>query len=141
MLQRGIAVLMISIFVLSGLSACGNVSTRDRLSKLDTAMRGYGQAIRWARYLNAHDYHLGQDGFKPRLNEDNYEGIEVTGYRLLQEGVMNPDQTEADVVAEISYFNENVGVVQKIKHPQHWWYNEELKRWMLDAALPEFQQP
>ena len=137
-LRSLIAISMItfsSIFITS----CSGMVEREKMGDLQTSIRAYGQAIRWARYKNAHDFHLGKDGFKPKLILEKYNGIQVTAYNIVEEGEINEALTEADVVAEISYYSEDYATVNKIKHRQHWWFEEETKQWFLDAKLPEFK--
>ncbi len=127
------------ILLLILLNGCAGMVNRDKMSRLQSSITAYGQAMRWARYQNAHDLHLGKDGFKPKLILEKYDGINVTAYNIIQDVSLNEEQTEADVTAEISYYSDKYGTVDKIRHPQHWWFDEEIKRWFLDANMPEFK--
>lgn len=129
--------LVFSSFTL--INGCSNMASREKASNLQSSVRAYGQAIRWARYKNAHDFHIGKDGFKPKLILDKYDGIKVTAYEIIEDGEINEEMTEANILAEISFYNEDYGTVNKIRHRQHWWFEEESKKWLLDASLPEFK--
>ena len=132
-----LAILISSSFVFTG---CSNMAEREKVSLLQTSIRQYGQAVRWARYKNMYDFHLGKDGFKPKLILDKYKGIQVTAFNIIEDGEISDELKEADVIAEISYYDEDYATVNTIKHLQHWWYEEESKRWFIDAKLPEFRK-
>ncbi len=121
-------------------TACSGVQKREKVSTLQTAIKQYGQAVRWARYKNMYDFHLDKDGNKPKLNLNDYKGIQVTAFNVVEDGEINEELKEADVIAEFSYYDEDYATVNTIKHVQHWWYEEEVKRWFLDAKLPEFRK-
>lgn len=122
------------------MTGCSGVQKREKVSTLQTAIRQYGQAVRWARYKNMYDFHLGQDGFRPKLNLDKYKGIQVTSFNVVEDGEIDEELKKADVVAEFSFYDEDYATVNTIKHYQHWWFEEESKRWFLDATLPEFRK-
>ena len=130
--------LFLAVLILITINGCATMQARDRISRLDTAVDSYGAAIRWARYTDAYAYHLGRDGFRPPLELENYEGIRVTAYRILEK-TLSTDQLEATVVAKISYYNDKSGVVSDMKHIQNWWYREDGRQWLLDAAFPRFK--
>ncbi len=120
------------------IAGCAGMQTKDRLSRLETSVQSYAAAIRWARYTDAYAYHLGKDGFRPPLDLDSYEGTRVTAYQILEQTLSN-DQMEATVVAKISFYNNTTGVVSDIRHIQNWWFREDVKRWLVDAAFPNFK--
>lgn len=127
--------ILLGILLLAMMTACADMKVRDRVSRLDSSVQSYAGAIRWARYTDAYAFHLGKDGFRPPLVLEDYEGIRVTAYDI-QEQSMSTDQMEATVVAKISFYNDNTGVVKHIKHIQNWWFREDGRRWLLDAAFP-----
>lgn len=129
----------IAILFLAVLTACSGMKVQERVSRLETAIQSYGGAIRWARYTDAYAYHMGKDGFRPPLELEEYEGIRVTGYEI-QEKTLGKEQMEATVVAKISFYDDRTGVVTDIKHIQNWWFREEDKQWLVDAAFPDFSR-
>lgn len=126
------------LIVMMMLNACASMQAKEKFIKLDESLNRYAAAIRWGRYVDAYDYHVGKDGYRPRLKTEAYEGIRVTGYETVEKTI-NTEQTEATVVSIISYYNENVGTVSKYKHIQTWWFKEDTKKWLLDAVLPELK--
>ncbi len=130
--------LLVLVACLAFIGGCADMKVRDRVSRLEGAIDSYGGAIRWARYTDAYAFHHGKDGFRPPLDLESFEGIRVTAYNI-QEKILSPEQTEATVTVKISYYNDNTGVVNDIRHIQNWWYKEEVRQWLVDAAFPKFE--
>ena len=120
------------------LTACASMQTKEKFSKFDSAQNLYAAAIRWARYMDAYDFHASRDGDKPALNTELYKGIEVTAYEVIEK-TANEAFDEVRVVAMISYYNESYGTVHQYRHVQDWWYNVERKSWLLQGAMPTFR--
>ena len=45
---------------------------------------------------------------------------------------------EARVIAMIEYYELDFGVIHTLRDEQHWWYDEDEKRWYLGSLLPSF---
>lgn len=130
--------IIFTVLFLVLMSGCAGMKAQDRISRLETSLESYGAAIRWARYTDAYAFHLGKDGFRPPLELEEYDGIRVTNYQILEQ-TLSADQMEATVIAKISFYNDQTGVVTDIKHIQNWWYREEGRRWLVDATFPKFK--
>jgi hypothetical protein len=37
------------------------------------------------------------------------------------------------------YIQDETGRVYQLKHTQHWWLDEETKRWYLESDMPDFK--
>ncbi len=130
--------LLILLLIVVSLNGCASMKEKEKFVKLDDSLNRYAAAIRWARYVDAYDYHVGIDGYRPKLKSEKYEGIRVTTYETIEK-TLNAEGTEATVVVNISYYDDNVGTVNKFQHLQTWWYNEETTKWLLDADLPDLK--
>ena len=124
--------------VLLSLSACGGLETKDRLSRLSDSVNSYSGAIRWQRFGDAYQFHLNRDGTKPKVDYTLYEEVKVTAYKIVEQGI-DTENMESKVTAIIKYYRDDTGTVESLTHQQTWWFSEESKRWVVDAAFPVFK--
>lgn len=129
---------LICFLVALTITACSGLETKDRLSRLSDSVSSYSGAIRWQRFGDAYQFHMGKDGFRPKVDYTLYEHVKVTAYQIVEQGI-DAEQMESQVKAVIKYYRDDTGTVQSMTHEQTWWFNEEKKRWMVDAAFPVFK--
>ncbi len=127
----------VAILVLALLAGCAGTGVKSRLKSLDDAINAYAQALRWARYDDAQQFHMTRDGERIVLDEHVMANIRVTGYSV-RETAFDEEGNTADVQAEFKYFITTRGTLQTKVVPQTWWYDEESRRWLLDSGLPDF---
>ncbi|MFB3101040.1 MAG: hypothetical protein ACE1ZM_06310, partial [Gammaproteobacteria bacterium] len=100
-------------------------------------------ALRWARYREAISFHVTQEGKAAEVNVDYLDNFGVTSFEIISKVVVPSSEkggiNEAIIVAEISYFHKEQGTVRKLKLNQLWWYNPEIKRWLIETGFPEFK--
>jgi hypothetical protein len=70
-------------------------------------------------------------------NPDSLKQFRVTSYET-QSTVLNEDDTEAQVVVQIKYYNENRMQVETLTDRQTWMYEADPGVWYLDSPLPAF---
>jgi hypothetical protein len=64
----------------------------------------------------------------------------VTHYEIISQRFSPRDPNRAVVRARIEYYREDSPTVRELTDEQHWWYDEEARRWYLDGALPDFSR-
>ncbi|MGH8602439.1 MAG: hypothetical protein ACREXR_06580 [Gammaproteobacteria bacterium] len=110
----------------------------QRQENLDTSVNTYLKLIRWGHFDAAAQYirHREKEGQVPRAR-DNLEGVRVTFYEVLSQG-LSDDQKEAAVAVNLGFYDVDSGIVHRFYDRQMWWFDEAAKRWFLDGDLPDF---
>ena len=129
-------VLLFSLVLL--ISACGNMQEKLKVQNLDKAIDEYAYALRWKRIDDAVSFHRNKDGSKPDINVGPMDDIRVTGFNI-ENKVLGHDMKDCTVTGELKYYKEDYGMLRTLKFEQHWWYDEEAKRWFVDSPFPEFK--
>ena len=124
---------------LSGvLIACDSMRQKDQAARLDTSLNGYAGAIRWGNLDTAYGFVRPRDTTPqppPRL-----EGLKVTGYEIRVSSV-NETRDEAQVSFSFTYYFQDQGRVQTTVQNATWYFDPEVKAWLMDApGLPAFQR-
>ena len=132
------AIKYLTIFVIILVAACANLSVKNQADKLKTALDDYGAALRWGRYNQAYAYHFDRDGTQPQVDLNALEKYSVTAFRPV-DPALNAEATEATVPVEIDYYDEQYGTLRKFKYIQKWWFNAEIKRWLIASDFPVFE--
>lgn len=129
----------IMILVCFSLLACMGNQPRKEVELFHEQIKLYGKLIRWQGYQEAYGYVEVRDGQAAVPDWDLLKEIRVTSYKI-GKIVLNEEQNEAQVEAQIDYYHERVNSVHEIIDRQTWWYNEELGLWRLDGSLPPFKK-
>lgn len=141
-LERFLASIVVVICVIS-ISGCGSLQAKNQSDKLERSLTQYGAALRWARHREAVSFHVTQEGKVAEVNLDHLENFGVTSFEIISKVIVPSSEkggiNEAIIVAEISYFHKEQGTVRKLKLNQLWWYNPEIKRWLVETGFPEFK--
>jgi len=111
---------------------------RKKTVLLDTATRHYESAIRWGDYATANAYRIQDSADAAATNPQNLKRFRVTSYETLNT-VLNADETEALVVVQIRYYDEERMQEVTLTDRQHWKYDTEAGQWHLDSPLPAFR--
>lgn len=129
---------LVLVTLIVSLSACKQYTTTKRVNNIEAAVTSYDVAMRWAQYPEAYAYHVSPNGTKPPADLDSLKELSVTGVKVI-ERVLNPENTEAIVKTEISYFFKDEGTIRKLKLMQRWWVKEETNQWFIDGEFPKFR--
>ena len=129
---------LICIFSCILLSGCLAGVPSKSTEKLHDEVKTYGKLIRWRAYDDAAAYVVRRDDQAVNINSELLKEIRVTKYEVLSVQ-LDEEKSEAQVVAEISYYHERVNNVHTIQDMQLWWQDEESGRWHLDGQLPDFK--
>lgn len=109
------------------LGACA--TTADTMDSLNTALRGYEKAVRWAEYEAAYSYHKWEGDVQPSIPKD-IENFRVTKYETFGEKFNNKDMVMKQTI-RLHYYNTETQREKSLKHPQEWKFYPESKRWYL----------
>lgn len=133
-MRRLIALLMIAVF----LSGCTSMDKKKKTTTLHNATYQYENALRWGDYEGATGF-INQDevDFQPP-DPDNMKHYRVTSYDVRSSN-LSADQTEARIMVEIRYYNENNMREVTITDRQLWKFDESCTCWYLASPLPPFE--
>jgi type II secretory pathway pseudopilin PulG len=120
------------------LAGCTGAQQRERLSTLDEALRQFGAALRWARYMDAYAYVRVRNGENPPPDFSRYDNFRITSYEI-QRSLIDEETRQAIVSIEIGYYHDAQGALRKASDKQIWYYEDETKRWYLDGDLPQLK--
>jgi hypothetical protein len=110
----------------------------QRQENLDTSLNTYLKLIRWGHFDAAAQYIRHRQKQDSALrSRDNLEGVRVTFYEIVSQG-LSDDQREALVVVALGFYDVDSGIVHRFYDRQVWWFDETAKRWFLDDDLPNF---
>ncbi|MGH8657534.1 MAG: hypothetical protein ACREV4_03360 [Gammaproteobacteria bacterium] len=120
------------------LDGCASMQAAQRQENLDISLNTYLKLIRWGHFDTAAQYirHREKEGPPPRAR-DNLEGVRVTFYEVLSQG-LSDNQKEALVAVTLGFYDVDSGIVHRFHDRQMWWFDEAAKRWFLDGDLPDF---
>ena len=120
------------------LVSCNDADLKRQASTLQDAITEYNKSLRWNMFNNVDAYNRSPDGKQMPVDRDAMKKIRITDYEVTEK-VVNKDANKAIVKGEISYYNNDYGVLKKIPFEQQWWYDPGLKHWFTDSALPNFK--
>ena len=111
---------------------------RKKTVTLNAVTRHYESAIRWGDYEGANAYRIQKNtgGLTPK--PESLKRFRVTSYETLNT-VLNEDETEAQIVVQIKYYDEERMKEVTLTDRQTWKYDTDLGLWYLDSPLPAFQ--
>jgi len=124
-------------------SGCGRIVARGQADKLDRTVTEYASSLRWSFYREAISFHVSRDGKFAEVDIDQLESIAVTDFDIISKTIIPSSEeggvNEAIIEAEVSYYHKSQGTLREMSLSQIWWYNEELKAWMIESDFPEFK--
>jgi hypothetical protein len=132
-MRRLIALLLLAAL----LCGCATMDERTKTVLLDRATRHYERAIRWGDYEEASVFRKpGAAAVAP--NPDTYKRFRVTSY-VTQSTVMNEDETEAWIVVQIGYYDDEHMKEVTLTDRQTWKYDADQEVWYLESPPPDFR--
>ncbi len=122
------------------LAGCGGFKKKQPAEHLKKAMTNYEVALRWSLYKKAVFYHKRRESGKPAaaVNIDAIKELRITGVDT-PDIVINDDQTEAIVTVEISYYQQDYGIIKNMRFQQIWWYDPESEHWFTESDFPNLE--
>ncbi len=119
-------------------SGCAQVKDDANRIALENTLSSYRQAIRWG-YCPAAAGFLSPEQ-RTELDTSRLENIRVTGYEVIQPGVIGADDTAVQLV-QIQYVLEDRQRLEQVADRQHWRYDPATEAWWLESGLPSFANP
>lgn len=142
-MKTNIKIFVLLIITIITVVGCKKLELKNQASKLDSSVIQYGASLRWERHQEMLSFHLTRDGKNPVVNIEDLENFGVTSFQIFSKQMIVPaapdDAYAALVVAEVKYFDKSRGNLRKITLNQKWWYNKEIKRWLIETDPPEFK--
>lgn len=133
-MKRFISVLLLAAL----LGGCASMEERKKTVTLVSATRHYEGAIRWGDYETANAFRFQQDAGDTTPDPENLKRFRVTSYETLST-VLNEDDTEAQIMVQIRYYDEERMKEVTLTDRQTWKYDAELVQWFLYSPLPDFR--
>jgi len=130
-------ILIILAFLLASCTSLPSIATQSRSISLDASLSIYRKMIRWGYYDEAAKYLRTSDGSVASPDLDRVAQYRVTNYNMGDQLIADNGK-EARVIAMIEYYELDSGVIHTLRDEQHWWYDEDEKRWYLGSPLPGF---
>jgi hypothetical protein len=133
-------ILRLSFIFLVGITlcACEAIKSKEQANRLDITLQDYEKALRWAEYRAVASYHVSREKTPLVVDIEHAKNFSVTGINILEKTI-NPEVTEAVILAEISYYSKEYGTVKTLRQEQHWWRVPEGKAWLIESDFPEFE--
>ena len=135
-MNKALLILMSFLLSVTVLTACNSNPSKDA-ETLRSKAKAYGKLIRWKAYDDASAYIKLRNGSSAVVNSELLDEIRVTKYEVVSL-VLNEQQDEATITAEISYYHERVNNLHDIRDKQIWY--KDSGSWYLDGNLPPFMR-
>ena len=141
-MKKSIALTILLAVLMTHISACKTLKSRDQADQLKNAVTYYGAALRWERHDQAFRFHLTQDGKTPTISSDYLKNFSITHFKILSKKLLpisEQNVPQALVHIEVDYFNKTQGKIKKRAFKQNWWYNSEIRGWLIDEDFPKLE--
>ncbi|MCK5431762.1 MAG: hypothetical protein KAJ03_03410 [Gammaproteobacteria bacterium] len=142
-MKSGLVLSIFMILCVISISGCGTLDAKNQADKLERSLIHYASALRWGRHREAISFHIARDGKTAEVYLDHIEQFSVTSFEYISKKIIPSSEkegiTEAVIVAEMSYFHKEQGTIRKLQLNQIWWYNKDIKRWLVETDFPEFK--
>ncbi len=112
-------------------------TTSDKMDKLNTTLKGYEKALRWAKFEAAYSFHKWDTDEQPSIPR-HLKNIRLTSYSVNNRKFDVKTMTAKQTVA-ISYYNKNNLREKSLEDKQRWKYFPDEERWYLMSEPPTFQ--
>lgn len=126
------------LLLLISLVGCSTLSTKQRLSMLDSALFQYSEAIRWSDFSAAEKMRRA-DARTTVTTPPPATPIRVTACNTAQVVTSNED-SEAAVTMTISYYTDDGLMLKTVNDQQHWVYDADAGSWFITSPLPAFMK-
>lgn len=141
-MKRVIFLSLLYALLATHIYGCKTLKLQNQADQLKNAITYYGAALRWNRHKQAFSFHLTQDGKTPTINSDYLKDFRFTHFKILSKKLLPISENnvpEALVSVEINYFHTARGTIEKQILKQNWWYNSEIRGWLIDADFPKLE--
>ena len=142
-MKSGLVLSIFMILCVISISGCGTLDAKNQADKLERSLTQYGAALRGGRHREAISFHIARDGKTAEVDLGHLEKFGVTSFDIFSKEVVPSSEkdgiNEAVIVAEMSYFHKEQGTIRKLQLNQIWWYNKDIKRWLVETDFPEFK--
>ena len=142
-MKPGILASIVVAMCVMSITGCGTLDFKNREDKLERSLTQYSAALRWGRLREAISFHVTQDEKVAAVSLEHLENFSVTSFEIVSKVIIPSSEKngvdEAAIVAKMSYFHKEQGTIRKSKLNQIWWYNAEIKRWLVETDFPEFK--
>ncbi len=132
-----VALLVCASIFFSGCANTPSIPKQSRSNAFEVAVTTYTKLIRWGYVDEAAKYIRAADDSPIEIDFERAARYRVTGYRNASQ-LTADNLREGRVVAVIEYYEIDSGVLHELRDEQHWWYDDETKRWFLGSPLPAF---
>jgi len=131
----GAMALVMTLLITVTVSGCGQVKEDAKRIALENTVSSYRQAIRWGYFPAAAGF-LSPEA-RMDLDLEPLENVRVTGYEVIQAGVIGADDTAVQLV-RIDYVLKDQQRLEQLADQQRWRYDPATGAWWLDSGLPSF---
>lgn len=131
---RGLVVIILIALVL-GAGGCARVKEDAKRIALENTLNSYRQAIRWGQFSAAAGFLSPEQRLD--LDSERLANLRVTGYEVLQPGLIGPDDTAVQLV-QIDYVLEDRQRLERLRDRQRWRHDADSRAWWLESGLPAF---
>lgn len=131
-LRLALAAALAAVLMAGG---CGTVKDDAKRIGLENTLSSYRQAIRWGQFPAAAGF-VAPDA-RSDLDLDALNNIRVTGYDVVRQGIIGPDDTAVQLV-QIDYVIEDRQRLERLTDRQRWRYDAAYEAWWLESGLPDF---
>jgi len=128
--QRLLVVLVVLV-----VAGCGTVKDDAKRIGLENTLSSYRQAIRWGQFPAAAGFVAPSE--RSDLDLDALKTVRVTGYDVVRQGIIDPDDTAVQMV-QIDYVIEDRQRLERLTDRQRWRYDAQYQAWWLESGLPDF---
>lgn len=136
--RRGLMRFIMTLSLITvAISACGQVKEDAKRIALENTLSSYRQAIRWGYFPAAAGFVSPEQ--RADLDTKRLANVRVTGYDVVQPGVIGPDETAVQLV-QIQYVLKDRQRLEQLADRQRWRYDPQTEAWWLDSGLPGFTE-
>ena len=111
-------------------------TTSDKMDKLNSTLKGYEKALRWAKFEAAYSFHRWDKDEQPSI-PGHLKNIRLTSYSVSNRKFDAKTMTAKQKVA-ISYYNKNNLREKSLVDKQRWKFFPDEERWFLMSKPPTF---
>ena len=123
MIRPKFALLFLLVVTILFLPACQSMAEHKRQNALDTALKLYGNTLRWHGPENQADF------LKDPASMPTYKDVRLVSYDVVQQPAVVDDNLVSQV-ARIEYVHTGTQVIRTIDDRQLWESNEEGTIWL-----------